>query len=215
MYKKLNGFTLAEVLITLGIIGVVATMTIPTLIKNTQNAEYASAAKKAFSNLSNATNLIVNDNSGDLSNVFSYSNVVDLYAEKMKVIKKCSNSRTEGCWTYDCLTGPNVLQAAKSGMILNDGTMVTFFFYDVGCNYAHGHAVIGGTNSPNNCADVYVDTNGAKPPSYIGKDILVFLLYKDRLRVGATNRDYMELHPASYNCATGLNPVMCQLDLFK
>ncbi len=31
-----NGFTLAEVLITLGIIGVVAAMTIPTLIANTR-----------------------------------------------------------------------------------------------------------------------------------------------------------------------------------
>ena len=34
---KKNAFTLAEVLITLGIIGVVAAMTLPTLIQNHQN----------------------------------------------------------------------------------------------------------------------------------------------------------------------------------
>lgn len=37
-----NGFTLAEVLITLGIIGVVAAMTIPTLIANTRAAQLKS-----------------------------------------------------------------------------------------------------------------------------------------------------------------------------
>lgn len=39
--KKLNAFTLAEVLITLGIIGVVAAMTLPTLIQNHQKQVYA------------------------------------------------------------------------------------------------------------------------------------------------------------------------------
>lgn len=43
------GFTLAEVLITLGIIGVVAAMTIPTLIANTNGAKYRSQYKKTLS----------------------------------------------------------------------------------------------------------------------------------------------------------------------
>ena len=47
-------FTLAEVLITLGIIGVVAAMTIPTLISNTKGAEFKTAYKKALSVLNQA-----------------------------------------------------------------------------------------------------------------------------------------------------------------
>ena len=47
-------FTLAEVLITLGIIGVVAAMTIPTLISNTNGAQFKSAYKKALSSLNQA-----------------------------------------------------------------------------------------------------------------------------------------------------------------
>ena len=52
MCKK--GFTLAEVLITLGIIGVVAAMTIPNLIANTRSAQYRSGFKKAISTMSQA-----------------------------------------------------------------------------------------------------------------------------------------------------------------
>ena len=52
--KKRFGFTLAEVLITLGIIGVVAAMTIPTLIANTNSARFRSQFKKSISTLSQA-----------------------------------------------------------------------------------------------------------------------------------------------------------------
>ena len=52
---KRFGFTLAEVLITLGIIGVVAAMTIPTLISNTNGAQFKTGFKKALSTLSRQT----------------------------------------------------------------------------------------------------------------------------------------------------------------
>lgn len=54
---KLFGFTLAEVLITLGIIGVVAAMTIPTLIANTRGAQYKAKYKKAISSIDQAVRL--------------------------------------------------------------------------------------------------------------------------------------------------------------
>ncbi len=54
-----GGFTLAEVLITLGIIGVVAAMTMPTLMSSTQGAQYKAAYKKALSALSQAVTLNV------------------------------------------------------------------------------------------------------------------------------------------------------------
>lgn len=55
--KSLNltsAFTLAEVLITLGIIGVVAAITIPTLVNNIQDQQWKTAYKKAYSTLSQA-----------------------------------------------------------------------------------------------------------------------------------------------------------------
>src|SRR5574344_1035012 len=47
-------FTLAEVLIVLGIIGIVAAMTIPTLMQKIQDMEFKTAAKKAYSVTSEA-----------------------------------------------------------------------------------------------------------------------------------------------------------------
>ena len=49
-----KGFTLAEVLVTLGIIGVVAAMTIPTLIQEHQKRALATATKKFYSTMSQA-----------------------------------------------------------------------------------------------------------------------------------------------------------------
>jgi len=54
MTTKRLGFTLAEVLITLGIIGVVAAMTIPTLIANTNSAKFKSQFKKSLATLNQA-----------------------------------------------------------------------------------------------------------------------------------------------------------------
>lgn len=49
LFTSSPAFTLAEVLITLGIIGVVAALTIPALMNSTGNAEYVSAYKKTLS----------------------------------------------------------------------------------------------------------------------------------------------------------------------
>ena len=56
------GFTLAEVLITLGIIGVVSAMTIPTLIKNYQEKATVTKVKQAYSILSQAYRLAIAEN---------------------------------------------------------------------------------------------------------------------------------------------------------
>ena len=57
-----KGFTLSEVLITLGIIGIVAAITIPTLITNYQKKTTATRVKKAYSELLQAIKLSENDN---------------------------------------------------------------------------------------------------------------------------------------------------------
>ena len=49
MFKR--AFTLAEVLITLGIIGVVSAMTLPTLMNKTQNKELHAQFQKVYSEL--------------------------------------------------------------------------------------------------------------------------------------------------------------------
>ena len=60
-YQK-YAFTLAEVLITLGIIGVLAAMTIPTLLHNIQEHELTTSFKKMYSVLNQAYAMTVVEN---------------------------------------------------------------------------------------------------------------------------------------------------------
>ena len=54
MTKFNNGFTLAEVLVTLGIIGVVSAMTVPTLMQNYQRQSYVTQLHKVYNEVSQA-----------------------------------------------------------------------------------------------------------------------------------------------------------------
>jgi prepilin-type N-terminal cleavage/methylation domain-containing protein len=70
-FKKLfnPAFTLAEVLITLGIIGVVAAMTIPTLMAKIRRAQYSAAFKKGLSTLNQAVKMNYANYGWDFSGV--------------------------------------------------------------------------------------------------------------------------------------------------
>ena len=70
---KKAAFTLAEVLITLGIIGVVAAMTLPTLIQNHQKQTYVAGLQKAMSTTSNMFKKMQADEGVDLYNTKLYS----------------------------------------------------------------------------------------------------------------------------------------------
>ena len=84
-------FTLAEVLITLGIVGVVAAMTLPVLIQNYQKQATATSLKKAYSELNQVLQRSIADNGDPVTwnNSFDYGveNWVKTYIEPyVKVI---------------------------------------------------------------------------------------------------------------------------------
>ena len=73
MFKR--GFTLAEVLITLAIIGVVAAISIPSVISNTQQQEFKTGLRKAVSVLNSAITMnmaIDGESPYDNANLFGY-----------------------------------------------------------------------------------------------------------------------------------------------
>ena len=84
-----KGFTLAEILITLTVIGVVAALTIPTLLQKTNDAELKTALKRDYGILA-AGKLIANNNGGSLANVaFSYDQLKNLFLPHFNYIKTC------------------------------------------------------------------------------------------------------------------------------
>lgn len=62
---KKNGFTLAEVLVTLGIVGVIAALTIPTFTQSTSNAKIGPMLGKAKSSFEQATTAMLNEAQSD------------------------------------------------------------------------------------------------------------------------------------------------------
>lgn len=106
-----KGFTLAEVLITLGIIGVVAAMTIPILISNTRGARYRAQFKKTLSTMNQAVKLNESHYGFDFTTreICYYKKTApkDQYAENFQTYCAIFNSNLAGA-TY-LGTGTEVL----------------------------------------------------------------------------------------------------------
>lgn len=79
--KQEQAFTLAEVLITLGIIGVVAALTLPSLINRTKNRELHTAFLKTYSELNQVAQKYYADNEISVTeaNIDSHSNLSSHY----------------------------------------------------------------------------------------------------------------------------------------
>ena len=82
--KIKSAFTLAETLITLAIIGTIASVAIPSVISNTQQLEYKTGLKKAVSVLNSA--ILVNSTSG-LGTPYTNTNLYEYLKANMKVMK--------------------------------------------------------------------------------------------------------------------------------
>lgn len=91
--KKFNGFTIAEVLITLGILGVVIAMTLPSLIGKWQKIETVTRLKRAYTVLSQAVNYSIAEY-GDVSgwDIYSNHNTAPTESNIEETIKKFSST---------------------------------------------------------------------------------------------------------------------------
>ena len=170
--KRIRAFTLAETLITLVIIGVVAAITIPSMINNFKETEYKTAYKKAFSDLSNALNdanrenlLVSSESSTDTA--ANYYNFTQLKS-KFKVTKDCDNNNNRGCWDR---TGEFIEDVYPTGsapaFIDNSGRTWSFRLIKTSSD---------GTTQSH---FFFVDTNGFKAPNQFGKDRFILQL-KDK-----------------------------------
>lgn len=144
MKKMKLAFTLAEVIIVLGIVGILAEMVIPMLIANVETQKRIAGVKEIYSILSQATAQIRNDNGGTLTglcnglgnyNAASTLCVSNLYAPYLKYTKKCDSApTTNGCWG-----GPTTYNLDKTvwwngdhpiitaAMVLQNGMTVSFY----------------------------------------------------------------------------------------
>lgn len=90
-----KAFTLAEVLITLTVVGVIAAITVPGLMQNTEEMEYKTAIKKTVATLNSALKQSQALNGIDASSASSSSALKDLFAAHLN-IAQTGNGTTTG-----------------------------------------------------------------------------------------------------------------------
>ena len=174
-------FTLAEVLITLGIIGVVAAMTMPSLITAKQEKATISTIKKNYSILANALLMAQNDNGelytwGITKDADGLNLVSSNLKPYLKIIEDCGVGEKSDCAPGDNgkfkdLNGIKRTEDFSSSdyysFRLNDGTAVAIQLK------TQAECI-----SPEaSCMNFYIDTNGKKYPNTLGKDIFYFSGY--------------------------------------
>lgn len=172
-------FTLAEVLITLGIIGIVAAITIPTLINNSQKAQYVTSLKKFYSTMNQALQQMANDSgcAGNLvctgafdgTDLTGYADVHDKAVRSIAAYLKTTSIGTSPVANYSALQGPG----SWGGTMFTTAVLTNGSFFSAVANGNNCANVIVASAIPA-CTLIYVDVNGAKGPNQEGRDFFEF-----------------------------------------
>ena len=175
--KIKNAFTLAEVLITLVIIGVIAAATIPTLINKTQKQETVAGVKKAYSTLQSAVHKIALEKGypqGDYSFITDANSFFDDFAKTVHAIKRCNG--LDGCipLSVKALHGrADGIANYTNAVITSDG-----FVYTFATSVSPRYSGIPDEDNGNLIGIFWVDVNGHKGPQTFGKDLFFFVLIR-------------------------------------
>ena len=188
MKRSKKGFTLAEVLITLSIIGVVAALTIPVLTKDFQETQYKVVFKKTFSEISQIFKLemIDNDNTcrylhrGIVGDAATSNALAEGLMRNLSVIRYCPAdvSAPNVCWYTSPVRYLNnqanldqneYAQLIMPAFVLKSGAIVSFVYYSDSAS----QACTDGDHNLNACgiSRVAFDVNGSKGPNILGKDV--------------------------------------------
>lgn len=165
LLKSQYAFTLAETLITLVVVGVIASITIPTVIATHQKEATITRLKKAFSTLSQTTNRAIADNGpvstwtlGQNGNSNHAKLFINNYISPYLNLMEVPTTFAEGNWKnnkqYRELNNNNKsYDSSFTRFYLSDGTSVTSKISD------------------NSRLIMYIDINGDAKPNKVGRDI--------------------------------------------
>lgn len=173
-YKNNKGFTLAEVLVTLGIIGVVAAMTMPTLVSNHQRTVYVTQLKKVVTELAQAADRAASDNNAVSLDETKYrreGGAADFLKDYFKIARDCGESATP-CFadSYETMSGDSAdfPETVDDAVTLASGASILIWSNDLGYDPEyHGYL------------DIIVDVNGRQGPNIYGRDLFQMQLYSD------------------------------------
>ncbi|MFR1673107.1 MAG: prepilin-type N-terminal cleavage/methylation domain-containing protein [Candidatus Gastranaerophilaceae bacterium] len=197
-------FTLSEVLITLGIIGIVAALTIPSLINNATDRKYRGVRQKALATIGGAVrNITVTEGIGNAVDAEDF--VENHLRKQIQIVKTCKNNDLRSCGietnskAITTLTEPKTkitmpkkigdLASYMSAGTVTDGTSTSYgflmsngysvnLFYNPNCLSDNKEPL--GYGQDRVCVNAIYDMNGLARPNEVGKDIgFVTVIYPD------------------------------------
>lgn len=207
MYKK--AFTLAEVLITLGILAGIAAMTIPTLIQNYQKKVTVNRLKKTYSIISNAMDMAKAEygdmSSWEVSKEGGNAQISEAYINKY-FLPYLDGYRKVFWGTFSEYY--NFSEYIGSGgyfVELKDGTTLTFAFgtkIDVEGNWSFDKFPY-----------IVIDINGKLKPNVVGRDRFKFCIQKGKLIASVTYQN--KSNSVVISACKANNPDACTELLFR
>lgn len=186
---KKYGFTLAEVLIALAIIGIAAAVTIPTFSVNSQNQANASKLSVAASSVENAfTAMISSEGADDITETkFGASYSSDDLNEYLKVSSngsQLSDYYPSGT-TYKTIDGDSITPSADYIYETKAGALVMLKLNKVSTTI--------GDVTYESIGDLTIDANGAAKPNVWGRDLFLFKVGIDGMLYPAGSTTYSKL----------------------
>lgn len=180
-----KGFTLSEVLITLSVVGIVAVLTIPGVMKNYRNRLYVASLEKVYAQVSDAAQSIMNDehvdnfyettaagasSCSDADNGKCESGYGYFLTKYFKAVKyNCKNTDKSGCVSSTSSNYKSISGSAIGGGVAGDNCIQT----------PSGAAICGSYNNNNKCLTLTVDVNGMAEPNMPGRDIFAMDVHKN------------------------------------
>ncbi len=177
--KIISGFTLAEVLITLGIIGVVAALTMPALIGHYKKEETISKLKKAYTILNQAMKRSEVDNGAYEHWGSAFDMGPEEYINKYWVpyFNVTSVCKTFGECGYKTNTPFKKLDGTNDTTVVAHTNLRIPFMTADGIMYSIS-ASSGDASVEDNT--IFIDINGGKGPNVHGKDVFMFTRDKNK-----------------------------------
>lgn len=173
-------FTLAEVLITLGIIGIIAAMTLPSIIQRKQEKVTVNQLKKSYSLLQQSYERIVYETGSaprywgmtGMNDASSHIIMANKFVPYFKVIQNCigkdASFTKKHCVDDSRYAAPQNYASVR----LIDGITLIFRHWTGQCNRKWGTTKA----LENVCGEIIVDLNGTKSPNMFGEDMFAFYL---------------------------------------
>lgn len=178
--KKRVAFTLAEVLITLGIIGIIAAMTIPQLIQNYEKHVIEVQLKKTYSDLENMIKRAEADNESYEYWDFTNNNWYEKYFKPYLKATPCKGKDLKHCFLQYQNSDLRVFKKANGELVDGgEGHWAVAQKYMLPDGRAFLIEPIYDTSFDRYWQFVYfvVDVNGSKGPCKMGWDVFQFTLF--------------------------------------